>query len=97
MAKKTQYFEHESLQDKESIINYLKALTKGIEKGEILISDEDDTQIINPSSLTLLKLKASKNKKEQSLRIKLSWTNENDDDPDNTPLFIKAQKTKSKK
>ena len=97
MAKKPQYFEHESLQDKESVINYLKALSKGIEKGEILLSDDEDTQILNPCNLTLMSIRASKSKKEQSLRIKLNWTNENDDDPDNAPLFIKAKKPKKKK
>ncbi|MBO1923093.1 amphi-Trp domain-containing protein [Thiomicrorhabdus sp. 6S3-12] len=98
MAKKPQYFEHESLQDKESVVNYLKALSKGIEKGEILLSDDEDTQILNTSELTQMSIKASKTKKEQSLRIKLSWTNDtDDDDPDNAPLFIKAKKPKKKK
>ncbi len=94
MAKKTEYFEHESLQDKESVVNYLNALAEGIAKGEILISDDDDTQILNPQNLALMSIRAKKSKNEQSLRLKLEWKQENDEDVDNTPLFIKAKKAK---
>jgi len=93
MAKKTDYFEHESLQDKDSVINYLKALTRGIEKGEILISDEDETLLMSPNNLTLMTIKASKSKKEQSLRLKLKWKSQKEDDPDSAPLFIQASKS----
>ncbi|WP_130536770.1 amphi-Trp domain-containing protein [Thiomicrorhabdus indica] len=95
MAKKTEYFEHESLQDKESVVNYLNALSEGIVKGEILISDEEDTQILNPQNLTLMSIRAKKGKNEQSLRLKLEWKQKNDEDADNAPLFIKAKKAKN--
>lgn len=97
MAKKTEYFEHESLQDKASVIAYLNALSEGIAKGEILISDDDDTQLIHPQNLALMSIRAKKSKNEQSLRLKLEWKQSNDDDGDSAPLFIKAKKVKSSK
>lgn len=97
MAKKTEYFEHESLQDQDSVVNYLNALADGIAKGEILISDEEDTQILNPQKLAVMSIRAKKGKNEQSLRLKLEWKQENEEDADNAPLFIKAKKSKTSK
>lgn len=97
MAKKTEYFEHESLQDKEAVINYLNALAEGIAKGEILISDEEDTQILLPQKFTLMNIKAKKSKHEQSLRLKLQWNQLSEDDAEIMPLFIKAKNPKKDK
>lgn len=97
MAKKNQYFEHESLQDRDAVVDYLEALAAAIKKGEILLSDGDDKQLLQPSELTLMSLKASSTKKSQSLRIKLTWNNKTDEEPDNEPLFIKAKKPKKSK
>lgn len=94
MAKKTQYFEHESLQDRDAVVDYLEALAKAVKTGEILLSDGDEKQIMQPSDLTLMSLKASNTKKNQSLRIKLTWNKQTDEEPDNEPLFIKAKKPK---
>ncbi|BBP45154.1 hypothetical protein THMIRHAS_05270 [Thiosulfatimonas sediminis] len=97
MAKKTQYFEHESLQDRDAVVNYLHALANAVKTGEILLSDGDEKQIMQPSDLTLMSLKASSTKKSQSLRIKLTWNKQTDEEPDNEPLFIKAKKAKKPK
>ena len=94
MAKKTDYFEHESLQDRDAVVDYLQALSKAIQKGEILLSDGDEKLLLQPNDLTLMSLKASTTKKSQSLRIKLTWNQKNDDEPDKEPLFIKAKKPK---
>lgn len=96
MAKKSEYFEHESLQDRESLVNYLKALTKAIEKGEIILSDDEITQIIQTESMATMMIKARKTKKQQQLKLQFCWANDPDDEGDDTPLFIRAQKPKAK-
>lgn len=94
MAKNTDYFEHESLQDKESIINYLNALADGIKKGEVIFSDEEERLEIQPEKIGQFRVRASQTKKTQEIRLKLSWSNKKQSDLDDTPLFIQAKKNK---
>lgn len=96
MTKQPHNFEHESLQDKEAIVSYLKALTKGIEKGEILFADDEESMLLRPHQLGRLRIRASQTKKEQSLRIKLSWLSDEEGSSDNSPLFIKPKKNKQR-
>jgi len=88
MAKKTPYFEHESLQDKDTIISYLKAITQGFKKGAIKFSDEDENLVLTPQPFANLKIKATQSKKGQTLNIKINWSSDQDEDADDTPLFI---------
>ncbi len=76
MAKKSKYFEHESLQDKDAIISYLKAITQGFKKGAIEFSDEEEEFMLTPQKLANLKIKADKSKKGQTLNIKISWSSD---------------------
>jgi len=92
MAKKTEYFEHESLQDKDSIVSYLKALTKAIENGEVLISDDEDTLLLQPTEISSMSIRAKKSKHTQTLRFKFEWNLNNEEGTDNAPLFIKPKK-----
>jgi len=94
MAKKTQEFLHESLQDKESIESYLKAIIQGFKKGEILLSDEEDNITLKPEALSKVKIKATQSQKSQSLSIKFSWSSSTDNSAEETPLFIDAKKAK---
>lgn len=94
MGKKEDTFEHESLQDKDSIINYLKAVSDGFKKGRIKFSDEDDELTLTPEKMANLRIRAVQSKKSQELRIKISWSSDQDTDVDDTPLFIDAKKHK---
>lgn len=95
MAKKTKEFEHESLQDKEAIASYLKAIMQGVKKGEIKFSDEDEDLTLKPEALAKLKIRARQTKKSQSLTVKISWSSSDSDSSiDDTPLFIDAKKSK---
>ncbi|PLA74466.1 amphi-Trp domain-containing protein [Hydrogenovibrio sp. SC-1] len=95
MAKKTPYFEHESLQDKDAIVSYLKAITQGFKKGAIKLSDEDEDFVLTPQAFANLKIKATQSKKGQTLNIKINWSSDQDEDADDAPLFI-APKTPKK-
>lgn len=92
MGKKDDIFEHESLQDNDSIITYLKAISDGFKKGRIKFSDEDDDLSLTPEKMANLKIRAVKGKKSQELRIKIQWSSDQEVDADDTPLFIDAKK-----
>lgn len=94
MSKKNAHFEHESLQDKDAIISYLKAITDGFKKGTIEFSDEEDEILLKPEKLANLRIKASQSKKGQELRIKINWSSDKNKDLDEAPLFIDAKKSK---
>ena len=69
-------FKHESLQDTETIRELLKAITKGIAKGKLSLSDEDDEMIMEPEGLLNIKLSASQEENRNRLAIRISWQTE---------------------
>lgn len=82
-------FKHESLQDTETIRELLKAITKGIAKGKISFSDEDDEMIMEPQGLLNLKLSASQEENRNRLAIRISWQTEDTKQKPHKPLRVK--------
>lgn len=70
-------FRHDSLQDTKTISRILDAITKGITKGKLVFSDEDDKITIEPNGLLELKVKASQEGGLQHVNIRISWQVEN--------------------
>ncbi|MGJ8619720.1 MAG: amphi-Trp domain-containing protein [Methylophilaceae bacterium] len=68
-----QQFKHESLQDKKSIQNMLKSISKAIAKGELKFSDQDGEIVMEPKGLLNLKISARKQDGEQRLDVRVSW------------------------
>jgi len=97
MGKKNKRFEHESLQDKDAIICYLKAVIQGFKKGAIEVSDEEDAITLKPEKLANLKIKADQSKNGQSLNIKIQWSSDQSEEFSDTPLFIDPKKSAKKK
>jgi amphi-Trp domain-containing protein len=78
-------FEHESLQDRESILAYLRALTEGFENGVLTLSDNTGEIILEPNGLVNFLVKASKKRSRVNLNLKISWNSVGDgagDEPD---------------
>ena len=69
----TDKFEHESLQTVEKISEFLGALTQGFQKRRLTLNSETETLTITPAELMEFALKASHNKDQFKLTIKLSW------------------------
>lgn len=78
MRQNKKTFTHLSLQDAKSIQPILKSIEKGIAKGEMSFSDEDDEIILKPEGLLRFKITASESETKHQLNIKISW---NIDDP----------------
>ena len=66
-------FRHESLQDRESIQEILDAITRGIGKGKVTFSDDDDKMVMKPEGLLHLKLTASQEDNRQRINIRVTW------------------------
>lgn len=82
-------FKHESLQDTDTIRELLKAITKGIAKGKISFSDEDNEMIMEPQGLLNLKLSASQEENRNRLAIRISWQTEDTKQKPHKPLRVK--------
>jgi amphi-Trp domain-containing protein len=95
MAKTTHTFEHESLQDKIAIINYLAVISEGFAKGHLQLTNEEDDVTLTPQGLARLKIKAKQAKNHQEIRITLAWTAEQEGKTDDeSSLQMKAGRSK---
>jgi amphi-Trp domain-containing protein len=72
VAKKKE-FEHESLQDRLTLSQYLKTVTKGIEDGRLTVSGRDGELTLEPRGLIRFELQASLKPDRGKLVLRLSW------------------------
>lgn len=84
-------FRHVSLQDARSIQNLLKAITKGIAKGQIAFRDEDGEIVMEPAGLLQLKVTADKEENRHRLNIRISWQVEDEQISKKKPLSVTSK------
>lgn len=73
MSQGKSSFRHESLQDVRSIQELLKAITKGIAKGRVELSDEEDEILLEPQGLLHLKVTARKDETRSRIDLRITW------------------------
>ena len=73
MKRKKNSFRHESLQNRDSIQTFLKALTEGIAKGKVSFSDDDDSISMAPDGLLNLKLSVSQEDNRNRINLRITW------------------------
>jgi amphi-Trp domain-containing protein len=73
MSQGKQSFRHESLLNAEGMQDILKAINKGIAKGSVIFSDEDDEMIMEPEGLMNLKLTATQEDGRNRINIRITW------------------------
>ncbi|MES9817554.1 MAG: amphi-Trp domain-containing protein [Candidatus Thiodiazotropha sp.] len=66
-------FRHESLQDNESIQALLKAISQGIAKGKLTLSDEDGEMVMQPNGLLQLKVAATQDEERHRINLRITW------------------------
>ncbi len=76
MAQIKNSFKHESLQDRKSIQDILKAVTKGIAKGELVFNDDEGEIVMQPEGLLTLKVSARQEDGQNRLDIRIRWQSE---------------------
>lgn len=76
--KRSNRFRHESLQSRDSVQSLLKALTKGLADGKVVLEDEDDSMVMEPNGLLRLKISASQDEDRSRIDVRISWKEEQD-------------------
>jgi amphi-Trp domain-containing protein len=91
MSQSEKYFWHESLHDKDSIQAILKAITQGVAKGRLTLSDEEGEVVLNPEGLLQLKVTATQDVDSHSLSLKIAWQVENNRSKSSGTLKVKSK------
>ena len=71
-------FRHESLQSRKTIKALLEAVTKGIGKGQLTLSDDENEIVLEPDGLLTLRLRGNRNGGNCRLDIRITWSDEPD-------------------
>jgi len=71
-------FRHESLQDAETIKDFLKSIANAFGKGKLVLEDEDGQLAMEPEGLLHLKVTGSQEDDRNRLNIRVTWQNETD-------------------
>jgi amphi-Trp domain-containing protein len=66
-------FEHESLEDQESIIKYLETIIDGFKKGSLTFGNNKKSVELSPQGLLKLKINVSSNSKKVKLGLNMEW------------------------
>jgi amphi-Trp domain-containing protein len=91
MSSANDHFKHESLQDGDSIVRYIDALSEGFQSGALLFCSEKQRLVLKPQGLVGLEVEAKKRGNEIKLALKFRWTEEsNGDDLTMKPLVISS-------
>ena len=84
-------FRHESLQDRESIQAILKAITQGVAKGRLELSDEEGEMVLNPEGLLQLKVTATQDTDRHRLNLRITWQGEERKLKSSSSLKVKSK------
>lgn len=84
-------FRHESLQDRASVQAILKAITQGIAKGRLTLSDEEDEMVLNPDGLLQLKVTATQDTDRHRINLRITWQAEEEKLKQGGTLKVKAK------
>ncbi len=68
-----QEFEHESIQDTRSIVEYLEALVEGFRQGRLLLRTDERALSFSPQGLLHLEIKAKRGGSRNKIAFKISW------------------------
>ncbi|SDJ69121.1 amphi-Trp domain-containing protein [Aliiruegeria lutimaris] len=69
-------FRHDSLQTRKTVKALLEALTKGIGKGELVLSDEDGEIALEPDGLLNLRIRAERADGSNRVDLRITWNDE---------------------
>ncbi|MBU2512775.1 amphi-Trp domain-containing protein [bacterium] len=66
-------FKHESYQDSSTIVDYLKSIIEGIEKGIISMGNDKAKIDLEPQGLLKMKIEAKRKSSGSKLSLQVSW------------------------
>jgi len=85
-------FRHESLQDRESIVKYINALSEGFQSGKLILGNNGNRITLKPSGMIKLDLKARRKDGRIKLTVKINWKEKAETDKkQDKPLIIEPK------
>lgn len=72
MVKKKE-FDHESLQDRESLAQYLQIVTQGFQDGRLAVSSRNGDMALEPRGLIRFELRATQRPDRGRLTLRFTW------------------------
>lgn len=92
MVTKKRVFDHDSLQDMSSVIEYLATLTDGFRTGQLSVTGPEGEIVLRPQGLVRMELRASQRDDRDRLTLRLTWKPTlKDDEPSRSRLQIRAE------
>jgi len=91
MKRRKNSFRHESLQNRDSIQTILEALTRGIAKGKVSFSDDDDSISMAPDGLLNLKLIVSQEDNRNRINLRITWEDRQEKPLKKSRLSVRAK------
>ncbi len=91
MINQTDEFKHESLQDCQSIVEYLNSLCDGFERKHLVLRSENNEVIVKPHGLLKFEIKARKRSDRVKLSLKISWNDGMEEDEGSNQLVIQSE------
>lgn len=83
-------FKHDSVQDRESIARYLRALLEGFERGHLELGTDAQTLTLDPEGLLELEVRAKRKGGRCKLSLKVSWREDGEAKNGGNGLTIKV-------
>jgi len=90
-------FNHESLEDTQSLRQLLQAVTDGLDSGELCFSDDRDEIVMIPKGLLQFKLSAAQEEGRNRINIRVTWHDDLDTKPAKKSLAIRGKQKVKKK
>ncbi len=73
MAASPHEFKHESVQDPQSVVQYLQALSEGLKKGQLEFKTGETELVVAPQGLIKFSIKVKRDGKRIRVTTRLSW------------------------
>ena len=73
MKHENMHFRHQSLQDRDTIAELLLSVQRGLSKGKLSFTDDQNTITLEPSGLLNLTIEASANSELNVLDVRVTW------------------------
>ena len=83
-------FKFESVQDIESILPYIEALTQGLTKGKLKLVSKDRELVLEPRGPINFDVEAKRKGNRLRLQLKLTWKDEDDPDLGNETFQVEV-------
>ncbi|MDD9947606.1 MAG: amphi-Trp domain-containing protein [Myxococcales bacterium] len=81
-------FEHDSLQDLSSLVEYLKAVVEGFEQGKLKVAGGEEEIELEPTGLVRFEVRASQREDRARLALRFTWKPKRSEDTQDDKLRI---------